>query len=57
MSMGKPGGMRYKAPLQGDHVGDDVDIGEGSVVVISSGPLNTRGARVPDSWGERVGAQ
>ena len=36
---------------------DAVDIREGSVVVISSGPLNTRGARVPDSWGERVDAQ
>ena len=49
--------MRYKAPFQAYHMGDDVDIREGSVVIISSDPLNTRRACIPNSRGERVDAQ
>ena len=59
---GKPGGKPGKddvlSSLSRRSYGvDAVDIGEGSVVIISSGPLNARRACIPNSRGERADAQ
>jgi len=57
-NQGKPGKDDVLSSLSRRSYGvDAVDIGEGSVVIISSDPLNTRRACIPNSRGERVDAQ